>query len=133
MIVVALAAGILAFVAVLHFGRAVPLAREAAQVAGEAAAVMRAPDLGDDEKERRTRRAAVRLFGSFAAISLISLAALGAAAAVVWLGAVAGFYGLGEAVHTASSWPFILISSAAMIAVWLTVRYAPRRTQKLDA
>ncbi|RAH97363.1 hypothetical protein DLJ53_29650 [Acuticoccus sediminis] len=133
MIVVMLTASILAFVAVLHFAGAAGLARDAASTAGGAAAVMRSRDIDDDEKERRIRIAAVRLFGSFLAITAVCVGAVAAAAAVVVLGSAFGLYRLAEAVEVGSGWPFILVSSIGMLLVWLLLRQSPRRTRKIDA
>lgn len=119
MILAALALSVLAFIAVLRLSGTVTVAGNAAAVARDAAAAMRSPGLTDEEKEARSRRAAVALFGAFLRIAAGSLAAIAASAAVVWAGAAAGFYRIEEAIAVATGWPFLVGASVAAVAAWI--------------
>ncbi len=128
MTVAALLLGIAAFVVVLRMLGAAGIATSVISVSQTAIATMGTPDLDDLAKEAAVRRASLQLFGSFAALLGVSLAALGAAAAVVWGGAAAGLYPLDRAIAVGSGWPFILVSSVGSVALWLALerRAAPR-------
>lgn len=119
MIVAALIAAVLVFVAVLRLLDAAGVSGRALVTARGAASALRSPGLSDDEKERAARRAATSLFRGFLAIALIGAAALAASAAVVWAGAAAGLYPLDGLVATATGWPFLLASTAIGGAAWV--------------
>lgn len=129
MTVAALVLGIVAFMAVLKFAGAAEVASDAIRTARSAIATMAAAGLPEAEKEARVRRASGRLFRSFLLIAGIALAALGAAAAVVWAGALAGAYRMDYAVEVGTGWPFLVLSSAAAVVAWVALdRLARSRT-----
>lgn len=121
MTVAFLVAGLVAFVAVLKLFRIVVISRDILGTAQGALRVMTDPDILEEEKETAVRNASGRLLGRFFLIGAVSIAALAAAAAVVWSGSAVGFYDLGEAGRVATGWPFILLSSAGAIAAWYAV------------
>ncbi|MEX1233533.1 MAG: sulfotransferase [Roseovarius sp.] len=121
MTVAFLIAGLAAFVAVLRLFNLVVISRDILGTAQGALGAMTNPDLSEDEKEMAVRRASVRLLGRFFLICAVGIAALAAAAAVVWSGSAAGFYDLDEAGRVATGWPFILLSSAGAVAAWIAV------------
>ena len=121
MSIAGLVLGLMAFVAVLRVLNAQRVAMEVIGTSQAALGVLTDPDLSDDEKEARVRRAALRLFGNFLRIAGIAVAALAASALLVWGGAAAGFYTLDSAIALAMGWPFILVSSAAVIIGWVAL------------
>ena len=132
MIIAALALGLLAFVLVLRVLRAEALARNIVSTAQQSIQVITNPDLSDLDKERHVRRASLSLFGSFLKIAGIGVASVGATAAILWGGAEAGLYTLDAAMAVAMSWPFLLGSTLAAIALWIVLDRmggkAPSRT-----
>ncbi|MFP4569551.1 sulfotransferase [Rhodosalinus sp.] len=121
MTVVFLIAGLVAFLAAIRLMRAAAVAQDVVTTAQDALAVMAAPDLSEDAKETAVRRASIRLAGRFLVIAGIGIAALAAAAAVVWAGAATGLYTLDEALRVGAGWPFILLSSAGAVAAWIAL------------
>jgi hypothetical protein len=121
MTVAFLIAGLVAFVAVLRLTHAAAIARDVIGTAQDAFGVMTDPDLSEDTKETAVRRASIRLVGRFLLIGGIGVAALAAAALVVWSGAAAGFYTLDAALRIATGWPFVLITSAGAVAAWIAL------------
>lgn len=119
MIVAALIAAVLVFVAVLRLLDAAGVSARALATARGAASTLRNAGLSDDEKERAARRAAAGLLRSFLAIALIGAAAVAASAAVVWAGSAAGLYPLDGLVATATGWRFLLASTAIGVAAWV--------------
>lgn len=132
MTVLALLLGLVAFVAVLHVLRAQQLAGNAVRTAQSAIGTIADPELGDDEKEARVRRASLSLLGSFAAIAGTGIAACGAAALMVWGGAALDLYDLGAAMDTALGWPFILGSCVVAVALWLVLSRRTRAAETGD-
>jgi hypothetical protein len=118
MILAALVAGLVAFVALLKLLRAAEVAGAALATARAALATMRAPELGDDAKELAVRRAAGAMLASFLRIALIALVALAAPALIVWAGSAAGFYSLDRAAEVATGWRFLLASSVGAVLAW---------------
>ena len=121
MTVLGLLAGLAVFVLILHLARAPEIAGRALSTAGEATRTLRAQDLSDDEKERRTRAAAVCLFAGFAAIAAVLVLALAAGVGLVWTGAVAGLYDLDRAIAVASGPGFIVGSSLGAVVLWIAL------------
>lgn len=120
-IVAALIAGILVFVAVLRVLDAAGAGSRAVRTARAAAATLRDRSLTDDEKERAARTAAVGLFRSFLAIALIGAAALAAPAVLIWAGSAAGFYSMDALVAVATGWPFLLGSTLVAVVAWFAM------------
>ena len=121
MTVAGLVLGLAAFVAVLKLAGVAEVASDAIRTARAAVAAMSAAGLPEAEKEARVRRASVRLFRSFLVIGGIALAAVAAAAAIVWGGAWAGLYRIEDAVEVATGWPFLVLSSAAAVLAWIAL------------
>ena len=119
MIVTALIAAVLVFVAVLRILDAAGASGRALAAARSAAVTLRSATLSDDEKERAARRAAAGLFRGFFTLALIGAAALAASAAVVWAGSAAGLYSLDGLVATATGWRFLLASTGIGVAAWM--------------
>jgi hypothetical protein len=117
--VLALTAGVLAFVALLKLLGAAEAGGEVLRTARGAATTLTSAELGDDAKEAAARRAAVRLLRGFAALAGIGLAALAASGAIVWAGSAAGLYPLAAAIETASGLPFLAASSLLAVAAWV--------------
>ncbi len=130
MSLVALALGLLAFVAILHAFRAPQVASRIVSTAQDSIGVMADADLSEEEKERRIRAASLRLFGAFFTIAGIGLAALAAPAVILWVGARLGLYDLEGAISVATGWPFLATSTLAAIAIWVLLarRDAPNAT-----
>ncbi len=129
MIVLALAAGLVAFVAVLRLSGAEAMAREAVDAAGRGARIVAAPGLDEREKERLVRRSSLQLFRSAGLLAAAGLAALAAAVGIVWLGSAAGFYDADEAVEVAMGWPFLIGSTVGAVALWAALSRLRARRQ----
>lgn len=121
MTVAFLVAGLAAFVAVLRLLNVVAISRKVIATAQGALEAMTDPDLSEDEKEATVRRASVHLIGRFFLLGGIAIAALGAAATVVWSGSAVGLFGLDEAARVATGWPFLLLSSVGAVAAWIAI------------
>lgn len=119
MIVAALIAATLVFVAVLRVLDAAGAGERTIVTARGAVATLRDAALSDEEKERAARQAARGLFRGFFAILLIGGAALAAAAVVVWAGSAAGLYPLDALLATAVGWPFLLASTLLGTLAWI--------------
>jgi hypothetical protein len=117
--VLALTAGVLAFVALLKLLGAAEAGGEVLRTARGAVAVLSSAKLGDDAKEAAARRAAARMVRGFAVLAGIGLAALAASAAIVWTGSAAGLYPLDAAIETARGLPFLVGSSLLAVAAWV--------------
>jgi hypothetical protein len=116
---VALAASVAAFVALLRLLNAAETGGEAVRTARAAVATLSAPGLSDAEKEAASRRAAGRLFRSFLLIAGTAAVALAVPAAIVWAGSAVGLYTLDQAVAVATGWPFLLGSTAVVVLAWI--------------
>lgn len=119
MSIAALLLGLLIFIAVLRVLNAQKVASGVIGTTHQAMAVMANSDINEDEKEAQVKGASLKLLGDFFKIAAIGAIALGASALLVWGGAEAGLYDLDHAIALAVSWPFILGSSAAAIALWI--------------
>lgn len=133
MSIAGLVLGLMAFVAVLRVLNAQQIALEVIGTSQDALGVLTDPDLSDDEKEASVRRAALRLFGNFLSITAIAIAAVAASALLVWAGAAADFYTLTAAIDLATGWPFILVSSAAVVIVWVALERRRKPTETAAA
>lgn len=121
MSLVALAAGVLVFVALLKALGAAETGASVVRTARGAAASLSDAGLGDDAKEAAARAAAATLFRSFVVLAGISLVALGVPALLVWGGSVLGLYPLDHALALATAWPFLLGSTLLAIAAWIAL------------
>lgn len=124
-VLAALGLSLVAFIVTLRALRAEEVGSGVLLTARRAGAAMSARDLDDDEKERRMREASGRMLLGFLRIAGIGAAAVGAAFAILWAGAAIGFYTAAQVAETATSWPFLLVSTLAAIMLWLAL--APRK------
>ncbi len=111
-----------AFLIGFYFAGVVPAAGRALVTARAASAVMRDPALHDDDKEVAVRTAGISLLGSFVSILLRSLVAIVASLAPILLADLLGLADIATMLAFLSRWDVILVTSAAMIAVWLIAR-----------
>lgn len=119
MSIAALLLGLLIFVAVLRVLNAQKVASGVIDTTHQAMSVVVNSDIDDKDKEAQVKGASLKLLGDFFKIAGIGTMALGASALLVWGGAAVGLYALDDAIALAMSWPFILGSSAAAIALWI--------------
>lgn len=119
MALAALIAGLVAFILVLRVLAAQRHALQVIRVAQDAIGVITDPDLGDDEKERHVQRASLSLMKSFFVLLAIGVAACLAAVLFVVGGDWLGLFSAEQAMVIATSWPFILWSSAGAVALWI--------------
>ncbi|MBB3229604.1 sulfotransferase [Halomonas stenophila] len=119
MAVVALVAGLIAFIAVLRGLQVQRHASHAVRTAQDAIGVITDPDLSDDDKEQRVQRASLSLLKSFVILVAISLVACLSAALMVAGGELFGLFSLDQALATATSGAFILWSSVGAVALWI--------------
>jgi hypothetical protein len=119
---VVLAIAVAAFVLCLRLTGIVERAVVATTRARRVAAVMRADDIGDDQKEAAAREAAVQMSVAFAVILLGFGIALAASIAVVLLAVAVGVTTLADAEAATLDWRFILGSTIALIAAWRLLR-----------
>ncbi|UYG06202.1 sulfotransferase [Halomonas sp. M4R1S46] len=128
MALVALVAGLVAFIAVLRGLEVQRHAAHAVRTAQDAIGVIADPDLSDDVKERHVQRASLSLLKSFVILVAIGLAACLCATLFVAGGALFGLFSLDQAMATATSWPFILWSSVGAVALWFVFSRLGGRT-----
>lgn len=119
MSLLALLIALAAFVVVLRVTGAEAAVTQSLATSRNAAAVIRAGDIDEDEKERRVRRAAGQLFGSFLRIAASAAASLIVPAAIVWAGAALGLWSIDRVVAIATGWPFLIGGSVAAVALWI--------------
>lgn len=118
MALAALIAGLVAFIVVLRALAAQRHALQVIEVAQEALGVITDPDLSDNSKEKRIRHASLSLMKSFAILFGISLVACLSAILFVVSGNVLNLFSTQQAIDIATSWSFILWSSASAVALW---------------
>ncbi|WP_052249805.1 sulfotransferase [Tateyamaria sp. ANG-S1] len=119
MSIAALCLGLVAFIWVLRVLHAQQVAGGIVTTTQEALSVMMNSDIAEEEKEAQVQRASIKLLGGFFRITGIGIAAIGASVLVVWGGAALGFYTVEHAIAVAISWPFLLGSTLAAIALWI--------------
>ena len=128
MTVAALLLGLVAFVGVLRALDAAGVASRILAVAQGAVLAMTDPDLSDNQKEKRVRRASTQLFAQFLRIAGIGIAAMGAAAGIVWIGIALELYSAERVGEVALGWPFLIGSSIGAVAIWIALeRRGPDR------
>jgi len=114
---------IAAFIAAFHVSGLVARARAAVTVASQAMAVIVEKTLDDEVKERLVQRAAIRLFGQFALITLTAIMVLAVPGVVMWVGDVMGLAPFTAASDFLLSWQVLIGASVVMLAaVWLVRR-----------
>jgi hypothetical protein len=97
-------------------------AREVVAATRRAHGIIRSERLADEAKEAAVQKAAMLMAGSGVALLGRMALCLLVPVAAVWLGAQSGAYSTADALAAASTWTFIIASSAAIIAVWLVIR-----------
>jgi hypothetical protein len=117
-----LAAGVLVFVICFRLLDVVPKVRAVIGATRRAQGIISSKSLTDEEKEAAVQRAAIAMTGSLVAIlGRVALCVL-VPTVTVWLGAQSGAYSTADALVAASSWTFIVASSAVMIAALAIIR-----------
>jgi hypothetical protein len=117
-----LSAGVLVFVICFRLLDVVPKVRAVIEATRRAQRIISSKSLTDEEKEAAVQSAAIAMAGSTVAIlGRVALCVL-APALTVWLGAQAGAYSTSDALVAASSWSFIVASSAVMVTALTIVR-----------
>jgi hypothetical protein len=94
---------------------------EAQDAIGEtraASAVMRDPNLDDDQKEKRLQKASITLFAKLFSMLLRSAVCILISAVPLVLAIMSGLTVENEVVPLFYSWPVIVASSLAFIVVW---------------
>jgi hypothetical protein len=116
---VAIAIAILLFCWSLRTLGLVPASLEVVSTARRAAAVIKAPDLSDREKEAQTRAAAIRLFVLFGTIALKTVVALAVPVLAIVLLGLTDIVAMPDVIEASMSWPVIAASTiAAALVLW---------------
>ena len=112
-----------AFVAAFHYSGLIGRARSAVATVSQTVAVISEKSLDDDEKERLVQRAALRMFGQFAPITVTAAAVLLVPGAVIWIGDLIGLASVTAVSSFLLSWEVILGATGLILAgVWLARR-----------
>lgn len=115
---VVLSVAVAVFILLIRLTRIVPVTRVMMADTRDALAVMGAPDLSEDEKERAIQSAAIRafraLFSIVARVAVIVFLPL----LLVIVGANVGLYTLEEASAAAVNGYFIAASTLVVIVLW---------------
>jgi hypothetical protein len=112
---------VLAFVAVCHALKVVTVARQVVATARRGMEAIRDPALDDEAKEKAAQRAAVGLFHVFLSITLRSLIALLASAAVVYAADAAGLVPAPATMARLASWEFIIATTIVLTAGYFAI------------
>lgn len=116
---VAVALAIVLFCWSLRALRLVPASLEVVSTARRAAAVIKAPDLSDREKEAQIQAAAIRLFALFGSITLRAVVALGIPVLAIMLLGLTGLVAVPDVIEASVSWPVLAASAiAAGLVLW---------------
>lgn len=116
---VAIALAIVLFCWSLRMLGLVPASREVVSTARRAAAVIKAPELSDREKEAQTRAAAIRLFALFGTITLRAAVALAVPVLVIMLLGLTDIVAAPDVIEASMSWPVVVASTiAATLVLW---------------
>ena len=122
---------VLAFLGACYALRIVTVARRVLMTARQSMTAMRDPALDDEAKEKTAQQAAVALFGGFLSITLRSLIALLASAAVIYAADLTGLVPAPVAVDLLASWEFIIATTVVLMAGYLiAVRMFPVASQR---
>jgi hypothetical protein len=122
---------VLAFVAACYALRLVAVARRIVETARQSVKTMRDPAVDDEAKEKAAQQAAIALFGGFLSITLRSLVAVLASAAVVYAADLVGFVPAPVAIDLLASWEFIVATTAVLTAAYVVVaRMFPVASQR---
>lgn len=116
-------AAIAVFALAFQYSGLVERSLAAMAVARDTMAIIGDKSLDDDEKEPLVQKAAIRLLGYFAVLTLISLLVLAAPALLMWLGQLAGIASFAAVSDFLLSWQVIVGATVLMIAViWIARR-----------
>ena len=112
-----------AFVAAFHYSGLIGRARSAVATVSQTIAVISEKSLDDEEKERLVQRAALRMFGQFALITVTAAGVLLVPGAVIWVGDLSGLAPVAAVSSFLLSWEVIVGATALILAgVWLARR-----------
>jgi hypothetical protein len=124
---VALFLALFVFVGIIRMSGVANRSVDALQATRQSVAVIASRDLSDGEKEFRIRKAARFMLRALASIAVWSAIAIVFAVGIVAAGGLIDLYRFDHAVVVAGSWPFIVIASATMTAVWIALtRYGSK-------
>jgi hypothetical protein len=112
---------VFAFIAACFALKIVSVARRVMAAAHRGMTAMRDPTLNDGAKEQVARQAAVVLFGGFLSLTLRSLFAVSASAAVVYAADLMDLVPASAAIARLASWDFILATTVAVTAGYIIV------------
>ncbi len=116
-------ATILAFFGAFHVSGLVARARAVFVLTSQTMAVISEKTLDDEEKERLVQRAALRLFGQFALITMTAIVVLAVAGVVMWIGDLIGVAPFAAVSDLLLSWEVIIGATVLILAtIWLVNR-----------
>jgi hypothetical protein len=122
---------VLAFIVTCHVLKIVTVARRVLTTAHRGMTAMRDPALNDDAKEQAARQAAVGLFSGFLSITLRSIIAVLASAAVIYGADLMGLVPASAAIDRLASWEFIIATTVVLTAGYvIVVRAFPVASQR---
>ncbi len=87
-----------------------------------ATTVMRSRDMSEEEKESAIQKAALEMIGSFLSILVRTALIVAISIAVVALGSETALFSMQDAIHAASNWTFIVVSTLLMIGAFLVFK-----------
>lgn len=127
MTVLAAALVVVAFAVLIERMHVAAEAREVANLAADALAVLRDPHIGDDTKEQALRRTSLRLFGLSGRIVALSLSALFLPVGAVWVLDAAGLMRLSDVLGILGRLDFLLAATVVGTASYFVSRVVARR------
>jgi hypothetical protein len=110
------------FVVALKASGLVPRAQVVFSATRAATAVMRSPELSEEQKETAVQKAALEMFGSLFSIAVRTVFTLALPVALVLLGCAVGLYSAEEAVRAASNWYFIVLSTVITAVAFVVIK-----------
>ena len=124
----------IAFAVVFVLLKIIPVTFAVVEHAAAGAAAMFDPYMSDDEKEKSVRAAGLSTLGSCAGIALRLLACLAAACLPVFAAGWLALATVGDVLHIAESWPFLLGSTLVLsLAAWLFLRWQTDERKRCSA
>ena len=100
----------------------VPQVQEIVATTRSALAIMHAPDLAEEEKEKQVQKAAIAMFASCFFVIIRILATMAVPVVFVAAPTYFGLYSADEVYIAASNWIFIVVSSVVMIGLWIAFK-----------
>ena len=117
-----LAASLLLFMLAIRVFGVVPKVRGIMASTRSAVAVMRSAELSDEQKEEQVQKAAVAMFASCFSVIVRILGTIAVPVIFVTVGAYVGLFTAEEVSAAAGNWTFIVVSSVAMIGLWIAFK-----------